>query len=195
MAEIVRQASYALAAAQQELLLSRDPQRRSEAWPAVPVIPHRDGHHQQAVVARQSRGSRRQIPLAPFPRRSTADRADGQRHLGAPGQEGQGFADHFEERIDDLVRDQRILRRSAAQGCSSRCGEGALAAQTASSGRRSRIKCAATRGCGRASRIAWDARRSTCQNYCGCAVCARNRSSCSRSSGVSTSPKSSASKT
>jgi hypothetical protein len=107
VAEIARQASYALAAVQQALLLSRDPQRRSEAWPAVQSFltataiiskllwPARIERADTRSRWRRFRADRLRTELMASDTPALRDR------------QVRNAADHFDERIDDLIRDQR----------------------------------------------------------------------------------------
>ncbi|MBE1579666.1 MULTISPECIES: hypothetical protein [Pseudonocardiaceae] len=108
VAEIVRQASYALAAVQQALSLSRDPQRRAEAWPAVQSFLTATAIISKLLWPVRAEGA----DLKSRWRRFRADRLRTELMVSETSalrdRKVRDSADHFDERIDDLVRDQRI---------------------------------------------------------------------------------------
>ncbi|MEV8442064.1 hypothetical protein AB0425_32195 [Actinosynnema sp. NPDC051121] len=108
VAEIVRQASYALAAVQQALSLSRDPQRRAEAWPAVQSFLTATAIISKLLWPVRAEGA----DLKSRWRRFRADRLRAELMISDTSalrdRKVRDSADHFDERIDDLVRDQRI---------------------------------------------------------------------------------------
>jgi hypothetical protein len=110
IAEIVRQASCALAAMQQALHLSRDPQRRSEAWPAVQSFLTATAVISKLLWPVRAEGT----DVKAHWRRFRADRLRAELMISDTSvlrdRKVRDSADHFDERIDDLVRDQRIPR-------------------------------------------------------------------------------------
>ncbi|KOX19806.1 hypothetical protein ADK67_32550 [Saccharothrix sp. NRRL B-16348] len=108
VAEIVRQASYALAAVQQALSLSRDPQRRVEAWPAVQSFLTATAIISKLLWPVRAEGA----DLKSRWRRFRADRLQTELMISDTSalrdRKVRNSADHFDERIDDLVRDQCI---------------------------------------------------------------------------------------
>lgn len=110
VAEIVRQASYALAAARRALHLSRDPTRRSEAWPAVQSFLTATSIISKLLWPVRAEGAHVKARW----RRFRADRLRTELMVcdasALRARNVRDSADHFDERIDDLVRDQRIPR-------------------------------------------------------------------------------------
>lgn len=110
VAEIVRQASYALAAMEQALHLSRDPQRHSEAWPAVQSFLTAIAIISKLLWPIRAKGT----DIRSRWRRFRADRLRTELTVSDTSalrdRKVRDSADHFDERIDDLVRDQRIPR-------------------------------------------------------------------------------------
>jgi hypothetical protein len=108
IAEIVRQASFALAAVHQALHISRDPQQRSEAWPAVQSFLTATAIISKLLWPVRADGS----DVKARWRRFRADRLRTELLISDTSalrdRKVRGSADHFDERIDDFVRDPRI---------------------------------------------------------------------------------------
>lgn len=110
VAEIVRQATYALTAVEQALHHSRDPQRRSEAWPAVQSFLTATAIISKLLWPGRSQGT----DVRSQWRRFRADRLRTELMVSDTSalkdRKVRDSADHFDERIDDFVRDQPVPR-------------------------------------------------------------------------------------